>query len=62
MHDEMDMKKTYDSLEWSFLEQVLIDLQIPRLFIQWIMQCVTTVTYSLTINGKAITPFLANKE
>lgn len=40
---------------------VLIDLQIPQLFIQWIMQCVTTVTYSLTINGKATTPFHAKK-
>ncbi|KAH0665342.1 hypothetical protein KY285_026548 [Solanum tuberosum] len=44
---KVDMKKAYDSLEWSFLEQILEELQMPAEVIQWIMKCVTTVTYSI---------------
>lgn len=58
---KVDMKKVYDSQEWRFLEQVLIDLQLPQLFISRIMQSVTTDIYSITINGKATKPFDARR-
>lgn len=57
----IDMKKAYDFVEWSYLEQVLAYLQLPEKFIQWIMQCTTTVSYSILINGEPTKPFKANK-
>ncbi|XP_059289666.1 uncharacterized protein LOC132043204 [Lycium ferocissimum] len=48
---KLDMQKTYDSVDWSFLEQVLIGMNFPTSFIRWIMTCVTTVLYSILING-----------
>ncbi|KAH0639091.1 hypothetical protein KY285_035677 [Solanum tuberosum] len=57
----MDMKKAYDSLEWSFLESMLWELKFPAVVVRWIMQCVTTVTYSIMINGKATNLFKAKK-
>lgn len=58
---KIDMKKAYDSLEWSFLEQVLEELKFPELVIKWIVQCVTTVNYSVMVNGKATRPFHAKR-
>lgn len=37
------------------------ELCFPSKFIQWIMQCVQTVTYSIVINGESIIPFNASK-
>lgn len=57
----VDMKKAYDSLEWNFLEQILYKLKFPAIMIKWIMQCVTTVSYSVQVNGKATKPFQAKR-
>ncbi|XP_019258169.1 PREDICTED: uncharacterized protein LOC109236442 [Nicotiana attenuata] len=55
------MKKAYNSAEWGYLEQVLTHLQLPGRFVQWIMNCVTTVSYSIMINGQPTKPFQAKK-
>ncbi|XP_074290531.1 uncharacterized protein LOC141617247 [Silene latifolia] len=48
---KMDLQKAYNSVEWGFLEQMLKALQFPTQFIGWVMQCVTTASYSLSLNG-----------
>lgn len=34
---KLDNRKAYDSLEWKFLEQVLVGLNFPDQFINWII-------------------------
>uniref|UniRef100_M1ACM3 RNA-directed DNA polymerase (Reverse transcriptase) n=1 Tax=Solanum tuberosum TaxID=4113 RepID=M1ACM3_SOLTU len=58
---KIDMQKAYDSLEWNFLDEVLIGMQMPEKFITWIMQCVRTVSYSIMINGCPSVPFQARR-
>lgn len=58
---KVDLKKAYDSIEWSFLETVLHELGFPNLFVSWIMECVSSVSYSILINGKPCPPFPARK-
>ncbi|KAH0685683.1 hypothetical protein KY290_017200 [Solanum tuberosum] len=58
---KIDMQKAYDSLEWHFLEEVLVDMQLPERFITWIMKCVRTVSYSIMINGCPSVPFQARR-
>ncbi|KAK6142914.1 hypothetical protein DH2020_023262 [Rehmannia glutinosa] len=41
----------YDTISWSFLEQVLNGLGFPPIFISWVMECVSSVSYSICING-----------
>ncbi|XP_057969579.1 uncharacterized protein LOC131158739 [Malania oleifera] len=45
------LKKAYDSISWKFLKEMLDNLNFPTRVVNWIMQCVSTGTYSLSING-----------
>lgn len=46
-----DMSKAYDMLEWEFIRLVLEKMNFQSTFLNWIMQCVTTVSYTFIING-----------
>ena len=48
---KIDMSKAYDRVNWSFLKAVLLSMNFSNTWVNWIMECVTFVQYSLPING-----------
>ncbi|XP_021849287.2 uncharacterized protein [Spinacia oleracea] len=58
---KVDLRKAYDSLEWPFLTSMLAELGFPNVFIQWIMQCLETVSYSILVNGYPSKPIPEKK-
>lgn len=58
---KIDIRKTYDSVEWGILKSVLLEFGLPRKFVNWIIECITTVSYSLLINGGLTPKFVAKK-
>jgi len=48
---KVDLRKAYDSLDWGFVKQVMEGLGFPMLFIEWVMECISSPSYSLIING-----------
>jgi hypothetical protein len=45
------MAKAYDRIEWCFLEETLTTMGFPIRLIKTIMGCVTTVSFSILVNG-----------
>lgn len=48
---KIDMSKAYDMVNWTFLRAVLIAMKVGDNWIKWIMECVTSVSYTLLVNG-----------
>jgi len=53
---KIDLSKAYDKVSWLFLQMLLTHLGFSIDFIRWVMSCVTTVSFSVLINGAA-SPF-----
>ena len=51
---KIDLEKTYDKLEWSFIRDMLIRINLPSDLIEVIMSCVTTVSTSILFNGEVL--------
>ncbi|KAL2247990.1 UNVERIFIED_CONTAM: hypothetical protein Sindi_2651300 [Sesamum indicum] len=48
---KVDIRKAYDTVEWDFLLAVLQLFGFPQTFTRWIEECVTTVAFSIGLNG-----------
>ena len=49
---KLDMSKAYDRVEWGFLEKILLKMGFQESWVAMIMECITTVTYSISVNGE----------
>ena len=49
---KLDMSKEYDRMEWIFLEKIILKLGFQNSCVSLIMECITTVTYSIMVNGE----------
>ena len=45
-----DMSKAYDRLEWDFIKLAILRFGFHPTFADWIMQCISTVSFSFIIN------------
>ena len=53
---KLDFQKAYDSVNWSFLELVMEKLDFGRTWIRWIMNCVSSASMSILLNGSPLKP------
>ncbi|GKC04232.1 putative RNA-directed DNA polymerase, eukaryota, reverse transcriptase zinc-binding domain protein, partial [Tanacetum coccineum] len=48
---KVDIQKAYDTVDWRFLGFILKRFRFHQSMIKWIMVCVTSPSYSISING-----------
>ena len=49
---KLDMSKAYNRVEWSFLRDIMNQMGFNDRWVALVMECVTTVSYSLLVNGE----------
>ena len=48
---KVDMCKAYDRVSWTFLRAVLTSMNFSSIWINWIMECISSVRYAILLNG-----------
>lgn len=48
---KVDIQKAYDTVSWDFLHRILVGFGFHDVMVNWIMECVTTASFSICING-----------
>ncbi|KAL5770257.1 hypothetical protein ACOSP7_014411 [Xanthoceras sorbifolium] len=58
---KLDMAKMYDRVEWRFIQAMLQRLGFPPGWTRLIMECISSVKYSVLINGEAVGMFYPSR-
>lgn len=49
---KLDISKAFDSIQWDFIEATLRAMHYPDQFVAWIMCCIKTAAFSVSVNGE----------
>ena len=49
---KLDISKAYDWVEWPFLQKIMEKMGFPARWIERVMSCVTTPSFSILVNRK----------
>ncbi|KAL5551160.1 hypothetical protein UlMin_001336 [Ulmus minor] len=58
---KLDMSKVYDRVEWKFLEEVMLQLGYDKRWVDKIMNCISSVSFSFLLNGEVFMFLFANR-
>ncbi|XP_010523549.1 PREDICTED: uncharacterized protein LOC104801863 [Tarenaya hassleriana] len=58
---KVDIRKAFDSLDWTIIIRLLQAINLPHKFISWISTCITTPKFSVAINGELTGYFKGRK-
>lgn len=58
---KLDMAKAYNRVKWSFLRSIMLRMSFDIGWVKLIMRCITSVSYSIFVNGQWGTSFHPSK-
>lgn len=48
---KFDISKAFDTVKWSFIVEILQAMGLPDQFIHWVYICISTASFSVSVNG-----------
>ena len=61
MFIKLDMAKAYDRVKWIFLQNILLAFGFYQKWVNWVMSCVTSASFSVLLNGVPSEPFASSR-
>lgn len=58
---KLDMMKAYDRVEWHYLEAIMLRLGFSTSFVRLTMKCVTSVRFTVRVNGELLPYFTPSR-
>ena len=58
---KIDLQKSYDRVNQNFLRIVFLNFGLQETFVNWVMECVTAVSFLVLINGGKSKSFLPSR-
>ncbi len=58
---KLDLEKAYDRLKWDFIREVLMFFKFPTSFVNLVLECVSTSSFSILVNGGQMETFKPSK-
>lgn len=58
---KLDVSKAYDRVKWDFLKHQIEQIGFSEKWIDWVMMCVSTVVYSINLNGAQVGPIFPKR-
>lgn len=58
---KLDMSKSYDRVDWCFLNKVMMRMGFCGVFVENIMRCISSVSYFILINGRPLSPLFPSR-
>ncbi|GJT64892.1 RNA-directed DNA polymerase, eukaryota, reverse transcriptase zinc-binding domain protein [Tanacetum coccineum] len=49
---KIDIQKAYDTLNWLFIEEIMIRFGFPSKMVSWIMTCIANPKFTICVNGE----------
>ena len=50
---KIDIQKAYDTVNWKFLEVIMMKFGFPKQMVDWIMTCITNAKFTICVNGES---------
>ncbi|KAA3480785.1 reverse transcriptase [Gossypium australe] len=58
---KLDMSKAYDRVDWNFVQKVMENMGFDKTWFHMVLKCVSSVSYSVIINGLASESFCPHR-
>lgn len=58
---KIDLSKAYDRVEWPYLKEIMLRLGFDVSWVELIMRCISSASYSILINGEQKGNFLPSR-
>ena len=56
---KLDLTKAFDRVNWTYIRLILLQIGVPLVGVNWILGCMSSVNFSLLVNGSPSSFFAA---